>query len=222
MNLQNRTMKSYIEMKSERKTELPLEFQNDDVRYSESLVEYFLGEFTKEQDVVFDPFVGFGTTLLVAEEMGRIPFGIEFDERRYEYVRSRLGQPENLLHGDSRQLASYNLQSFDFSLTSPPFMNRHDIEDPLTAYTRRGEGYQAYLKDIRGIYEQMGRLMKPEARAVIEVSNLKQADVVTTLAWDIATEVSQVLRFEGEVIVCWDKYGYGYDHSYCLIFRRRA
>ena len=38
------------------------------------------------------------------------------------------------------------------------------------------------------------------------------------LAWDAAHEISQVLRFEGEVVVCWDAYGYGYEHSYCLVF----
>jgi len=215
-------MRSYIELKNEHKSVLPPEFQNDDVRYSESLVEHFLREFTKEGDVVFDPFAGFGTTLLVAEAMGRIPFGVELDKRRYDYIRSKLKHPESLFQGDARQLALYRVPAFDFSLTSPPYMNRLDTEDALAAYSRPGKGYRAYLKGIRGIYEQIGRMMKPEAHSVIEVSNLKQAGTVTTLAWDIATEVSQVLRFEGEIVVCWDKYGYGYEHSYCLIFRRRA
>lgn len=215
-------MRSYIELKNEHKSVLPLEFQDDDVRYSESLVEHFLREFTKEKDIIFDPFAGFGTTLLVAEAMGRIPFGIELDQRRYDYIHSKLKHRENLFHGDARQLVRYNIPAIDLSLTSPPFMNRLDTEDALSAYARPGKGYQAYLKDIRGIYEQIGQMLKPEAHAVIEVSNLKQAGSVTPLAWDIATEVSEVLRFEGEVVVCWDKYGYGYDHSYCLIFRSRA
>jgi tRNA G10 N-methylase Trm11 len=214
--------RSYIELKNEHKSVLPPEFQHDDVRFSESLVEHFLREFTQEEDIVFDPFAGFGTTLLVAEAMGRIPFGLELDERRYDYIRSKLKHPQNLFHGDARQLTRYHIPAFDLSLTSPPFMNRHDTEDALAAYSLPGKGYRAYLKDIRSIYQQVGRMMKPEAHCVIEVSNLKQAGGVTPLAWDIATEVSQVLRFEGEVVVCWDKYGYGYEHSYCLIFRKRA
>jgi len=60
--------------------------------------------------------------------------------------------------------------------------------------------------------------MKPTGKVVLEVSNLKTEKQVTTLAWDIGQEISQVLRFDGEVIVCWDKYGFGYDHSYCLVF----
>lgn len=222
-------MKTYMLLKKAHRFALPPEFQHYDVRYPESLVERFLREFTQAGDVVFDPFAGYGTTLLVAEEMGRVPFGIEFDERRARYVRSRLQHPENLIHGDSRQLSSYNLPLFDFSITSPPYMSQHDPENPLAACTTGGSGYAAtesgyaaYLQDLRNIYEQIGQIMKPGARAVIEVSNLKLWDGLTALAWDVAGAVSQVLHFEGEVIVGWDSYGYGYDHSYCLVFARPA
>jgi hypothetical protein len=39
-------------------------------------------------------------------------------------------------------------------------------------------------------------MMKPEAWVVIEAANLKSSDGVTTLAWDIAAAVGQVLTFE--------------------------
>jgi DNA modification methylase len=211
-------MKTWIQLKNTNKFDLPGEFQDDDVRYSESLVEYFLNEFTQENDLVFDPFAGFGTTLLVAEAMGRIPLGIEYDEKRVEYIRSKLKQPERIIHGDSRQLLSYGLPAFNFSITSPPYMSKYDIENPFTAYTTKGDGYSAYLKDIKNIYKQMGQIMTPDAKVVIEAANIKKGDLITTLAWDIGEAVSQVLHFEGEVVVNWDSYGAGYDHSYCLVF----
>ncbi len=211
-------MKTFALFKNTHRLELPSEFQHDDVRYSEGLVRYLLEEFTQKGDVVFDPFAGYGTTLLVAEEMGRIPFGIEFDPQCAEYARSQLAHPENLIHGDSRQLLSYDLPSFDFSLASPPYMGKRDRENPLTAYTTPNHGYPAYLQDIQNIYAQMKDLMKPRARVVIEAANLKLWDGPTTLAWDVAKAVSQVLWFEGEIVIGWDRYGYGYDHSYCLVF----
>ena len=91
-------------------------------------------------------------------------------------------------------------------------------EDPFTGYKATGKGYNAYLRDIRSIYQQLRKHMKPMGKVILEVSNLKWENQVTTLAWDIGQEISQVLHFDGEVIVCWDKYGYGYDHSYCLMF----
>ena len=213
-------MKTWIQLKNTNKHELPEGFQDDDVRFSESLVEYFLNKFSQENDIVFDPFAGFGTTLMVAERMGRVPLGIEYDEKRVEYIRSKLDQSEKIIHGDSRKLLSYALPTFNFSITSPPYMGKHSVEDPFTAYTTKGEGYAGYLKDIQNIYTQMAQIMAPDARVVIEVANLKHRDIVTTLAWDIAKAVSQVLHFEGEVVVNWDEYAYGYDHSYCLVFTK--
>ena len=58
-------------------------FEGNDIKYPEALVRLFLKKLTKPGNRVFDPFAGLGTTLFVAEEMRRIPFGIERDERRY-------------------------------------------------------------------------------------------------------------------------------------------
>ncbi|MBV7338117.1 methyltransferase domain-containing protein [Chloroflexi bacterium TSY] len=213
-------MKTFLQMENARTTELPPEFQQDDVRYPESLVEYFLRQFTHKGDIVFDPFAGYGTTLVAAETLDRIPYGIEFDAARADYVRSRLRQPDNLIHGDSRKLATYELPLFDFVMTSPPYMGKSDPEDPFTNYASEGDGYEAYLRDLQRIFAQVKDYMKPGAKAVVEVANLKRSDDVTMLAWDIARSLAEVLHFEGEIVVGWDLYGYGYDHSYCLVFSK--
>ena len=54
---------------------------------------------------------------------------------------------------------------------------------------------------------------------------------MTTLAWDVADRIRNVLAFDGEVVVGWEPgvdrdhgdgtYGYGYDHSYCLTFNKQ-
>lgn len=211
-------MKSYLTLPFTLPEALPEAFQADDVRYPESLVERFLEEYTRPGDSVLDPFAGYGTTLIVAERLGRIPFGVELDEAKVAYVRGRLRRPENLLQGDARSLASLDLPAIDFSMTSPPYMNKGDRADPLTAYREKGKGYAAYLQEMRGIYAQLRGLMKPAGRVILEAANLKLDGEVTTLAWDVAAEVSKVLHFEGEVVVCWDRYGYGYEHSYCLVY----
>ena len=212
-------MKTYIHLTMSHSDHLPDLFQDDDVRYPESLVELFLEQYTQKGDVVFDPFAGYGTTLLTAERMGRVPFGVEIDRDKVNFAKSKLVHPDNLIQGDSRSLAELDLPEIDFSITSPPYMTRDDHPQfPLAGYKITGEGYNDYLRGIRSIYEQLSACMKPTAKIVLEVANLKTENQVTTLAWDIGQEVSRVLRFDGEVIVCWDKYGYGYDHSCCLVF----
>lgn len=211
-------MKTYLQLKSSHSEELPAAFQDDDVRYPEMLVEHFLQEYTQVGDSILDPFAGYGTTLIVAERLRRIPFGVELNEAKVSYARGKLTRPERLIHSDSRLLQTLDLPEISFSMASPPYMNRDDSRDPFTAYQAKGRGYAAYLGDIRSIYEQLRQHMKPNGTVVVEVANLKRAGRVTTLAWDIAQEISAVLRFEGEVVVCWDKHGYGYDHSYCLVY----
>jgi DNA modification methylase len=215
-------LKTFLNLKNEQISKLPEEFRDDDVRYTEALVEHFLHEFTKEGDVVFDPFMGFATTLLVAEKLNRCAYGVEFDERRWRYVQSILKYPHRALHGDSTKLAHLEIPDVDFSVTSPPYMGKNHVENPFTAYSTIGKGYREYLQTMQLIYKQLNDKLKPSATAIIEVSNLKHEDgSITTLAWDIAAEVSKVLRFRGEVIVTWEEtYGFGYDHSYCLVFEK--
>lgn len=214
--------KSHITLRNEKKTSLPAEFGSDDVRYCEELVEHFLKEFTAPENVVFDPFLGFGTTLVVAERMNRNGYGIEFDEARLKYAQSLMEKPERAIHGDSTKLQEILLPKIDFCITSPPYMGKHHKENPFTAYTTDGAGYDQYLRDLKSIYVSIDKKMNPAAHAIIEVANLKhEAEMFTTLAWDIAREVSDVMRFQGETIIIWeDGYGYGYDHSYALLFQK--
>ncbi len=220
-------MKTIITLSKVQRREIPERFRKNDNRFSETLVEYFLEEHTTRGDIVLDIFAGLGTTLFVAEDMERIPYGIEYDEQRCKYIRENLKHKENIIHGDTLKLLEYNIPKCDFCLTSPPYMPKDDIENPFTAYSTQG-GYEQYLLDYGIIYKQIKQVMKPDSIIVVEVSNLKNLGGVTTLAWDVAKEISKVLHFEGEIVIKWENantetndgiYGYGYDHSYCLIFR---
>ena len=213
-------MRTFLRLKNQQPHKLPAEFQHEDLRYAEELVAHFLRQYTRPGDTVLDPFAGYGTTLSVAEAMERTPYGIEIDARRAGYVRSRLQRPAGLIHGDTRKILSYQIPPIAFSITSPPYMAAADLEDPFTNYRAAGAGDTAYLEQITQIYADIRQLLKPDARAVLEVSNLKDEHGITTLAWDVARAVSNVLVFEGEVVIGWDSYGYGYDHSYCLVFRK--
>jgi len=213
-------MKTYFHLTNKQRFSLPAIFKDDDVRFPESLVERFLEEYTHKGDIVFDPFAGFGTTLFVAERMGRIPYGVEIDQDRVDFIRSKLVNTENIIHGDSRLLTDIELPEIDFSITSPPYMTKDNHpEFPFAGYKVTGEGYEEYLHAIRSVYQQLRTRMKPMGKIVLEVANQRTENQVTTLAWDIGHEISKVLRFEGEVIVCWEhEYGFGYNHSYCLVF----
>ncbi len=211
-------MRTFLRLKHRSATRLPTEFRDQDLRYPPELVALFVQRYSHTGDLVFDPFAGYGTSLIVAEQLGRRAVGIELDERRVAYIRSQLRDPAAIIHGDTRHLGNYPTPLFDLSITSPPFTERGDTDDALANYTVPSHGYRAYLNDLRAIYAIIRSRMKPGAHAILEVANLKGPRGVTTLAWDIARTIGEVLHFEGEVVIGWDTYAYGYDHSYCLVF----
>ena len=211
-------MSTYVLLSSKNRIKLPEYLHPEDNRFSESLVEHFLKEFTKKGDKVLDPFAGLGTTLFVCEEMGRIPYGIEYDKPKCEFHKTKLKHKENVINGDTRKFKTYDLPMFDFCITSPPYMEVTDDMNPLTDYSEKGKGYETYLNNMKDIFSQIKTKMKPGAKIVVEVSNLK-GEKLTTLAWDLGKKLAEVMKFEGEIIACWKEgYDYGYDHSYCLVY----
>ena len=212
---------TWIQFRRGNKTVLPSRFQREDVRASDNMLEFFIDRFTEQGQVVFDPFAGFGTTLWIAEKLGRVGYGIEYSQPKSNYIQSLLTHPERVIHGDSRKLLEYDLPNFDLCLTSPPYTNETDSENPFVDYRQKGFDYPSYLKEIGTIFSQVAQKLNPSGHVVIEAANLKKNGHVTTLAWDIAREVAKILHFEGETMIAWDKYGYGYNHSYGLVFSQR-
>jgi site-specific DNA-methyltransferase (adenine-specific) len=68
--------------------------KNHSAAFPEELPEWFIKLFTKERDVVLDPFMGSGTTLSVANRMKRNSIGIEILPEYYEMVKNQLNPLE--------------------------------------------------------------------------------------------------------------------------------
>lgn len=189
-----------------------------------SLVEVFVRRYSASGELVLDPFAGFGTTLIVAEQLGRRAAGVEWHADRASYIDRRTSDDAIVVHGDSRRIDELGLPPADFVITSPPYMNRGDAEDPLQGYDFPGSGYEAYLAGLQDVFARLRTVLKPDRVCVVNVANMKRFDGITTLAWDIGRALSDVMTFEGEVVICWqdDENVFGYDHEYCLVFRNHA
>jgi DNA modification methylase len=188
------------------------------------LVETFVKRYTVSGETVLDPFAGFGTTLLVAERLGRRAIGVEFLEDRVTFIAGQIGPGSRIVLGDARRIDELGLPAADLLITSPPYMHRGDTEDPLQGYAVPGAGYDAYLAGLQDIFRRLRTVLKPDAVSVVNVCNIDRWDGLTTLAWDVARAIGGVMVLEKELVVCWDDddHTFGYDHEYCLLFRNRA
>ncbi|WP_415378530.1 DNA methyltransferase [Halosimplex sp. TS25] len=219
-------MATYLSFEYAHTDDLP-DDEDGEFRTPDALVEHFLREFTEEGDRVIDVFAGYGTTLKVAERLDRVPYGIEFDPDRAAHVKDQIDDPDNVRQGDVLELDASWFPTCDYCFTSPPFMERTDDRNPFENYA--GEStYEKYLDDIEAAFSRLDTVLAPGARVVVDVANMKYEGRVTTLAWDVAERVANVFHFDGEVVVTWEgrddpgdgQFGYGYDHSYCLVFAK--
>lgn len=71
--------------------------KNHSAVFPESLPEWFIKLFTKENDWVLDPFMGSGTTIKVAQRMLRNSIGIEILNEYYEMAKAVINEREYLL-----------------------------------------------------------------------------------------------------------------------------
>lgn len=157
--------------------------------------------FTHEGELVLDPFVGIGTTLLAAQDLNRNAVGFDLKENYVNISKSRLSQSR--IFNDTKQLAitdeAHNIpqyfkeETISLTVTSPPYanmLNRPRRNKSMRGDLRRNEHYltiqqyssdpndlgtmeaKDYAKALGEIYKGVLPLLKPKAHCVINLTDL--------------------------------------------------
>lgn len=193
----------------------------DDIHFTEALAASVIGHASRPGDLVLDPFAGYGTTLAVAERLGRRSIGIELVAEHLEIARRRAGAATHIL-GDARELSRLVDEPVDLVLTSPPYMTGTDHrENPLTGYASTDGDYRGYLQELGSIFEQVATLLRPGGQLVVNVANVVATDGnVTPLAGDLAGIIDEHIPLLGVTTLRWDEPPAGLDGDYLLWFAR--
>lgn len=191
------------------------------VHFTESFAATVIEEFSESGDLVLDPFAGYGTTLVVAERLGRRILGLELLEDRAGQIRARLVNPSAVICGDARRLGDLVDDEVTLVLTSPPYRTRnHHLEDPLLAYAIKGGDYGSYLNDLADVFVQAADLLRPRGHLVVNAANILVDGVLTPLAWDLAARIGEHLTFVQDCYLAWDTQPPDISGDYALVFRR--
>ena len=102
--------------------------------------------------------------------------------------------------------------------------------NPFENYSGESD-YETYLEDLRTVFSGIAEQLAADGTVLVDVVNMRFDGQVTSLAWDVADAGGESLHFDGEVVITWEEsegedtdpsrlgnYGYGYDHSYLLVF----
>ena len=194
----------------------------DDIHFTEALASSVIGHTTKPGDLVLDPFAGYGTTVAVAERMGRRAIGIELVPEHLEIARRRAAGNGTLILGDARELSRHVDGPVDLVLTSPPYMaGVNHPQNPLTGYATDDGDYAAYLGELRAIFGQAASLLRPGGRIVVNVADVIGTDgTVTPLVSDLAAVIDQHMPLLGITTLQWDEPPAGLEGDCLLWFAR--
>jgi DNA modification methylase len=229
-------------------------------KYPETMAQEFIEFFTKQGEIVLDPMAGTGSTLIAALRAGRNSYGIELNPKYAEIAkqliveeRVLLGQPveglkSEIINGDALNAVNYELPTFDYVITSPPYWDmlhakgadnqkkRRDSDELDVVYSEDTHDlgniheYEEFLGKLVTIYQGLKPLLREKAYLTIIVKNVKKGGRIYPLAWDIARELGKTYTLKDEKIWLQDNqpiapFGLGSAwvsntfHHYCLQFR---
>ena len=166
-----------------------------------ALPAHFIKLLKHEGELVLDPFVGVGTTLVAAQDLNRNAVGFDLKKEYIEIARKRLKQ-SRLNHNteqiaivdDARNIPQYFKENtISLCITSPPYanmLNRPRLNKSIRGNLRQNEYYmtiqqysndprdlgtmnhEEYAKALEEIFSGILPLMKPRAHCIININDV--------------------------------------------------
>ena len=196
-----------------------------------SLAKKVIELFTHKGELVLDPFVGSGTTLVAARDVNRNAVGFDLQERYIDLCRQRLAQSTFL--GETRQIAVqddarviqeyFEAQTISLILTSPPYANllnraRRNKSRRFRDNQQLGK-IEQYSQDSRDlgtmeldeyttgmgeIFESLLPFLRPKAHCVINVPDMGWENQRITIHVSLIEELRK-RGYELRNIIIWDR-----------------
>ena len=196
-----------------------------------SMAKQVIELFSHEGELVLDPFVGSGTTLVAAQDSNRNAVGFDLQEKYIRLSAERLLTQR--LIGDSRQIPiqedarniSHYLEKDSLSLvfTSPPYANLLNRKRKNKSRRNRDNGQldkveqysqdpsdlgtleiEEYTKTMGDIFENLLPALKPKAHCVINVPDMWWENRRIAIHVHIINELTK-RGYELRNIIIWDR-----------------
>lgn len=144
--------------------------------------------YTQPGDIVLDPMVGSGTTLVECRLLGRNGIGVDinysalmlaFDRLNFEPVNLYEELPPasiRLFHGDARRLNLIENESVDLVATHPPYAGiiRYSKSEPIEGDLSQMRSVDKFLEAIEQVARECYRVLKPNKHCAILVGDTRR------------------------------------------------
>lgn len=190
--------------------------------------------FTHKGELVLDPFVGIGTTLIAARDLERNAVGVDLKKEYIDFTNKRLNQLE-FNFNNTKQIAicddAINIPKYldentvSLTVTSPPYANmlnhkrlnksiRGDLRE--NKYFKKIQQYsnnprdlgtmkpKEYAEALAEIYKGILPLLKPKAHCIINLNDLWE-DNHRYPTHSYVIETMKKVGYELRNVIIWDK-----------------
>lgn len=194
----------------------------------------FVRAYSRPGETVFDPFCGFGTTLLAASLEGRRGVGVEIDPDRIALARERLRR-----HGIDAQITRGTLplkrssEPIDLCLTSVPYFGCQWSAKRRVGQLYGVPSYDVYLMTMRSVFHAVRERMTDDGFCIAMVQNARVGERMVPQAWELARILGSLFEPCEERILLYperaipntpqpnDPARTDRTHEYALVFRKR-
>lgn len=193
----------------------------------------FVRDFSRPGDTVFDPFCGFGTTLLAAALEGRRGLGMEIDAGRATLARERLarhGIVDPVVAGALPQCAIP--QPIALCLTNIPYFGCRWPADTNVDQSQlyAASDFGAYLEGLRDIFHAVRAALPEGGYCIAMAENVTLNGRMLPIAWELARVLGSLFETCDERVLCYpprpshvppsDPARTDRSHEYALVYRK--
>lgn len=155
--------------------------------------------YSSEGELVLDPMMGSGTTLIEARLLNRNAIGYDINPRAVEITRERIdfavGTPakQAVALGDVRDLSAHSDNSIDLIITHPPYANIvHYSEDKNPADLSSISSVPLFLDELERGIREMYRVLKPNRYCAILMGDTRKGQHLVPLSHYVLDRCLQV------------------------------
>ena len=147
--------------------------------------------YSEPGDLILDPMVGCGTTLIEAKLLGRNALGLDINPDAVELAERGLdfaggSGRQRVEVGDARDLGFLRDESFDMVLTHPPYMNIIRYSQGRIAGDLSNIGsLPKFCDEIEKVARELFRVLKQHGYCAILIGDTRRARHFVPLAYEV-------------------------------------